>query len=122
MDRLGMTVPVNGLALKDQVDISRSLENLGFTDLWSSEAMSSDAFTPLALASSSPAHARLGTAIASVYARGPACLAQTVATLDAAAPGRIAIGIGSSSKLIVEEWMDRPFSKPLQRTLDTVRF
>ena len=122
MARLGMTIPVNGLALRDQPEISRSLENLGFTDLWSSEAMAADAFTPLTLAASATSSARLGTAIASVYARGPVCLAQTSASLAMFAPNRVAIGIGSSSKLIVEDWMDRSFNRPVQRTLDTVNF
>jgi probable F420-dependent oxidoreductase len=39
-----------------------------------------------------------------------------------AAPGRFALGIGSSSNVIVENWNGIPFQKPYQRVRDTVRF
>jgi probable F420-dependent oxidoreductase len=49
-------------------------------------------------------------------------LAQSVAALAEAAPGRFAIGIGTSSNVIVERWNDIPFERPYQRTRDLVRF
>ena len=39
-----------------------------------------------------------------------------------AAPGRFAIGIGSSSNVIVERWNDIPFEEPYKKTRDMVRF
>jgi probable F420-dependent oxidoreductase len=39
-----------------------------------------------------------------------------------AAPGRFAIGIGTSSDVIVERWNGIPFEKPYQRVRDTIRF
>jgi probable F420-dependent oxidoreductase len=65
---------------------------------------------------------RLGTAIVPAYTRAPACLAQSVAAMADAAPGRFAIGIGSSSNVIVERWNGVPFEKPYQRVRDVVRF
>jgi probable F420-dependent oxidoreductase len=122
MTRLGMTIPIDGFAMTEQATIGRDLESLGYTDVWSSEAMGADAFTPLTVVAGATTNLRLGTAIASVYARGPACLAQTAATLAATVPDRLVVGVGSSSQIIVEQWNDRPFDRPYQRTLDTVRF
>jgi len=45
-----------------------------------------------------------------------------VASLADAAPGRFAIGIGSSSDVIVERWNGVPFVEPYKKVRDVVRF
>jgi probable F420-dependent oxidoreductase len=65
---------------------------------------------------------RLGTAIVPAYTRAPACLAQSVASLADAAPGRFAFGVGSSSNVIVERWNGVPFEEPYKKVRDVVRF
>mgnify|MGYP003339902981 CR=1 FL=1 len=65
---------------------------------------------------------RLGTAIIPAYTRGAMTLASQVASLCSANPGHFAVGIGSSSNIIVERWNSIPFDKPYQRVRDTVRF
>jgi probable F420-dependent oxidoreductase len=120
--RYGMTIPLEGVPLTEQGEVVRALAGVGYTDVWSSEAMGADCFVPLAVAAVSEPTLRVGTAIAPAYTRGPACLAQSAATLAATAPGRFALGIGSSSQLIVEGWNDKVFDRPYQRTRDVVRF
>lgn len=116
-----MTVPLPG-HLHAQRDQLAELADLGYTDVWSSEADGADAFTPLALAAAWEPRLRLGTAIVPAYTRGPACLAQSVASLADAAPGRFALGVGSSSNVIVERWNGIAFEQPYQRVRDVVRF
>jgi probable F420-dependent oxidoreductase len=120
--RYGMTVPLDNVPLADQPAVAAELEELGYTDVWSSEGMGADAFTPLALAAAGAPGLRLGTAIAQVFNRGPGCLAQTAATLAASAPGRFVLGVGTSSQVMVEQWNDREFDRPLSRARDMVRF
>ncbi len=120
--RYGMTIPFDGLPLAEQRDLVVALEDLGYTDVWSSEANGADAFTPLALAAAWAPSLRLGTAIVPAFTRGPALLAQSVATLADAAPGRVAFGIGTSSNVIVERWNGIPFTEPYQQVRDMVRF
>ena len=122
MQRYGITVPFDGIPLADQRELFAELPDLGYTDVWSSEVDGADAFTPLVLASVWAPALRLGTAIAPVFTRGPATLAQSAAALAAAAPGRVAIGIGASSDVIVERWNGAAFDRPLQRVRDTARF
>ena len=122
MQRYGITVPLDGIPLADQRELFAELPDLGYTDVWSSEVDGADAFTPLVLASVWAPALRLGTAIAPVFTRGPATLAQSAAALAAAAPGRVAIGIGASSDVIVERWNGAAFDRPLQRVRDTARF
>jgi probable F420-dependent oxidoreductase len=119
--RPGMTVPLPG-PLHRQRDQLVELADLGYTDVWSAEADGADAFTPLALAAAWEPRLRLGTAIVPAYTRSPACLAQCAASLADAAPGRFALGIGSSSNVIVERWNGVPFVEPYQRVRDVVRF
>lgn len=120
--RWGMTIPFDGIPLHDQRDWIVELEDLGYTDVWSAEAMGADAFTPLALASVWAPSLRLGTAIVPAFTRGPACMAQSVASLADAAPGRFAFGIGTSSDVIVERWNGIPFTEPYGQVRDMVRF
>ena len=118
----GMTIPFDGVPLHAQRDWIVELADLGYTDVWSSEANGADGFTPLVLASTWAPTLRLGSAIVPAFTRGPATLAQCVASLADAAPGRVAFGIGTSSNVIVERWNDIPFTEPYKKTRDTVRF
>ncbi len=119
--RPGMTVPLPG-PLHTHRDQLAELADLGYTDIWSAEADGADAFTPLALAAAWEPRLRLGTAIVPAFTRAPACFAQSVASLADAAPGRFAIGIGSSSNVIVERWNGVPFVEPYKKVRDVVRF
>ncbi len=121
-DRWGITVPFEGIPLSDQRTLFESLPDLGYTDAWSAEANGTDGFTPLALASVWAPRLRLGTAIVPAYTRGPATLAMSAASMAAAAPGRFALGIGTSSNVIVERWNSIPFEEPYRKVRDTVRF
>ena len=89
MQRYGMTIPFDGVPLHAQDEWIKELEDLGYTDVWSSEANGADGFTPLALASTWAPTLRLGSAIVPSFTRGPATLAQCVASLADAAPGRV---------------------------------
>ena len=122
MARYGMTIPMNGIPLHQHEDWLKEMFDLGYTDFWSSEAMGHDGFTPLAMAAAWVPEARLGVAIVPAFTRGPALMAQCVASLADAAPGRFLMGLGTSSDVIVERWNDIPFEKPLAQVRDMVRF
>jgi len=119
---LGITVPLEGLPLSAHREVYQALEKAGYSELWSAEAGGSDGLTPLALGAAWSEHLRLGTAILPVFTRGPGLLAMSVASLAESAPGRVAIGLGSSSDVIVSRWNGIPFDRPYQRVRDTIRF
>jgi len=120
-DRYGITVPFDA-PLNEQADLYQEFADLGYTDLWSSEADGTDGFTPLVLASQWAPTLRLGIAIIPAHTRGPALMAQHIASICEAAPGRFVMGIGSSSNVIVENWNGIPFEEPYKRTRDVARF
>ena len=61
-------------------------------------------------------------AITPAYTRGPALLAQSLASMADAAPGRFSCGLGASSKVIVADWNGLEFENQYRRIHDTLRF
>src|SRR5436309_12677709 len=118
--RWGLTLPLRSMPLHEQRDIVAGLPDLGYTDAWSAEVNGADAFTPLAAASQWADGLRLGTAIAGIFTRGPALLAMSAAALASLAPGRVVVGVGTSSPVIVEQWNGLQLSRPYQRARDTL--
>jgi probable F420-dependent oxidoreductase len=119
MSRWGITIPLDGMPTHEQVD---ALVDAGYTDFWTGETAGVDGFTPLALTAAYSDRARVGTAVVPAFTRAPATMAQSVAGLALAAPGRFAFGIGCSSDIIVSRWNGVPFERPLTRTRDMVLF
>jgi probable F420-dependent oxidoreductase len=120
--RLALTIPLQGLSLAAHAGFVREIQELGYTDVWTSEAQDVDGFTPLALASQWAPSLRLGCACFPVQTRGPALLAMSAAALAEAAPGRFVLGIGSSSAHVVTAHNARPFERPYAHTRDMARF
>jgi probable F420-dependent oxidoreductase len=119
--RLGITIPLD-LPLAEHPPVLTALQRAGYTDFWTAETARCDAFTPLAHAAAVTTGAHFGTAIASVYARGPAALAMSAAAVAEAAPGRFLVGIGASSPTLATDWNAAPYDRPLSRVRDTARF
>ena len=117
-----MTLPLPGVALADHSPWVERLSDWGYTDLWTAEVAGADAFTPLAAAATWSRDLRLGTAIASVFARGPALLAMQAAAMADLAPGRFVLGVGSSSAQVVEGWQGGQWDRPYARVRDTLDF
>ena len=120
--RYGITIPFDGVPLHEHKRWYARLRALGYTDLWSAEVDGSDGFTPLALAAAWEPTCKLGVAITPAYTRGPATLAQSVASMADAAPGRFAFGLGASSEVIVAGWNGLAFENQYKRVRDTLRF
>ena len=119
--RNGVTVPLPGPLHSHRGKLAQLADD-GWSDIWSAETDGADAFTPLALAAAWEPRLRLGTAIVPAYTRTAPLIAQSAAAMADAAPGRFAIGIGSSSNVIVQRWNGVPFVDPYKRVRDTVRF
>ncbi len=120
--RYGITVPFDGVGLAEHRGWYERLAELGYTDVWSAETDGPDGFTPLTLAAAWTPGLQLGVAIIPAYTRGPALLAQSVAAMAEAAPGRFTFGLGTSSDVIVSRWNGIPFEEPYRRARDVLRF
>ena len=119
--RWSLSVPLEGFTLAEHPAIAQEAERLGYTDAWSFEVDGIDCFSPLAILGATT-NMRLGTAIANVYTRGPATLAQSAAGIAEIAPGRFHFGIGSGSQPIIEMWNHGKFDRPATRVREMAQF
>ncbi|MBA4867257.1 LLM class F420-dependent oxidoreductase [Streptomyces sp. PSKA54] len=120
--RWGVSIPFADIGLAEQVDQYRRLADSGYTDFWSLEATGWDAFTPLSMVAAFLPQARFGTAIVPVFTRGAATLAGQAAAMAELCGDRFTLGIGASTRTIVEHWNGLPYEEPFHRTRDTLRF
>ncbi|TDD00440.1 TIGR03564 family F420-dependent LLM class oxidoreductase [Nonomuraea deserti] len=84
----------------------------GFTSAWLSNIFGLDALTALAAAGGQVPGIELGTAVVPTYPRHPAALAQQAMTVNAALGGRLALGIGLSHKVVIEDMYGYSFDRP----------
>jgi probable F420-dependent oxidoreductase len=120
--RFAVTVPLARVPLPEHRDTLHRLFDAGYSDFWTQEVRGHDALVPLAaLAGQAPVGARFGASIAGVFTRGPALLAMETAAVAEALPGRVVIGLGSSSDTIVTGWNGVRFERPYARVRDTLR-
>ena len=102
------------------VDLIVEADRLGVDSLWVPEAWGYDALTPLAYLAARTTRVRLGTAIVQLGARSPAMLAMSAMSLQALSGGRLLLGMGASGPQVMEGWHGVRFTKPVQRTRETI--
>jgi 5,10-methylenetetrahydromethanopterin reductase len=95
-------------------------ERLGYDSAWVAEGHGGDQFAVLAAIAATTTRIRLGTGISSVFVRSAPTIAMAAATLDALAPGRFILGLGSSHRVQVEGEHGLAYAKPLTRLRETV--
>ena len=92
--RFGIVLPGN--AVRENLDLARYADQRGVDSLWVIETrLSTDAIGPLAAYASVTDRIHVGSGIIPVWTRNPALIAQTFATLDLLAPGRVVLGLGA---------------------------
>ena len=118
--RLGLTIPSDIFTNTHLPEIVRTADRCGYTDAWSYESFSSDAFAPIAAAAMLTARMRFGCAIIPVFTRPAPLIAMSAVTTNELAGGRFILGLGISTPNIVEQWMGVPFQKPVTQMRETV--
>ena len=88
-------------------------EELGYESVWVTHIASRDSVTLLTIYAANSERVRLGTGVIPIYARTPANMAQSFATLDEVSGGRAVAGLGVSHKPVVEGWYGQSIDKPL---------
>ena len=74
-----------------------------------------DPFVSLGAAASVTSRIKLGTAILNVYSRSPGLMAIATESLNELYPGRFILGLGASTKAVIEGFHGIPFDKPAAR-------
>ncbi|MFB6305136.1 MAG: LLM class flavin-dependent oxidoreductase [Haloferacaceae archaeon] len=103
----------------DDATLAERLESWGYDSLWTGELWGTDAFVRLSTAATGAEHADIGTAIVNVFSRSPGTLATAAASLARRAPGRVHLGLGTSTRTAVENLHGTEFSRPVRRLHET---
>jgi 5,10-methylenetetrahydromethanopterin reductase len=99
-------------ALTRLADQLRKAADDGFASAWMSNIFGLEALTSLAVAGSGVPGIELGTAVVPTYPRHPAVLAQQALTASLALGGRLALGIGLSHQIVIQDMYGYDFSRP----------
>ena len=118
--RLGLMLGYWTAGPEDPIELVLEAERLGYDSVWTAEAYGSDAISPLCWIGARTTKIKLGTSVAQISARSPACMAMTAMTVDHLSHGRLLLGLGVSGPQVVEGWYGQPFPRPLERTREYV--
>jgi F420-dependent oxidoreductase-like protein len=102
-----------GRSLDSAVRRVQRAEELGYESVYATHIASRDSITLLTAYAASTERVTLGTGVIPIYARTPANMAQSFATLDDFSGGRVIAGLGVSHKPVVEGWYGQSIDKPL---------
>lgn len=96
-------------------------EELGVDSAWFSQPPGGlDALTVLALAAGRTLSVRLGTAVIPTFPSHPLVTARAARTADAAAPGRVVLGVGSGHRAWIEQEYGLRFERPVHQVTEWV--
>src|SRR5262245_1203187 len=89
-------------------------EAAGFTTAWVPHIpWSLDALTAVTIAAGATERIELGTAVVPTYSRHPLAMAQQALSTQAAAGGRLALGIGPSHQMVIEGMYGLSYEHPI---------
>ncbi|GHO96870.1 LLM class F420-dependent oxidoreductase [Reticulibacter mediterranei] len=95
-ERVGMLVELD--SPKTLVDAIVEIEQAGVEQIWvGAPPWKLEMLTALTAAAMRTSHIKLGTSVLQIFARHPVLLAQQALSLEALAPGRLRLGIGTSA-------------------------
>lgn len=113
-----MRIGINGTGslqrLDRVVEAARRAEADGFDSFWIAQIFDLDALTALAVTGPQVPRIELGTAVVPTYPRHPMMLASQALTVQAATGDRLALGIGLSHQIVVEDLWGYSYQRPLR--------
>ncbi|QCS45062.1 LLM class flavin-dependent oxidoreductase [Natrinema versiforme] len=105
---------------RDDLELVRTAEELGFESVWAAEGQGETAFGKLERWATVTDEIGLATGIVNPFSRTPAATAQAIATLDAHSGGRAILGLGVAHPGVVEGFHGVDFDRPLARLAEYV--
>ena len=105
---------------EDLITVAKMADRLGYDTFFAGESWGRDALTILTAVACHTTNLRVGTGILPVFSRTPALIAQSIASLDLISKGRATLGLGTSGKIVIEDWHGLPYQRPLERTREYI--
>lgn len=108
------------LSVEEILDCAKMLNNHSPDSIWIPETWGMDCGSILSTISNISKKPKLGSSIINIYSRSPALIAMSAVTIDILSNSRFILGLGTSSKAIVEDWHGAEFKTQLQRMREYV--
>lgn len=105
---------------KDLMEIAQAADRLGYEALWLTELASREVFGLLAELALKTSRIELGAGIVNYFSRTPALLALSISTLGELAQRPINLGLGSSSRKVIEDLHGMSFDRPARRLSEAI--
>jgi alkanesulfonate monooxygenase SsuD/methylene tetrahydromethanopterin reductase-like flavin-dependent oxidoreductase (luciferase family) len=110
----------SGRSLDKAVQRVRLAEELGYESCYVTHVAGRESLTLITIYASVTERIRLGTGVVPIYTRTPATMAQTAATIDEFAHGRLVLGLGVSHRPVVEVWHGQSIDSPAKEMREYV--
>ena len=122
MTGLGVSIPfIPTVSYDEFVALAREIEARGYRRAWTGETVGADALSVMTLLAAVTPRLEMATGVLPIQTRTPVVLAMAAATLGHVAPGRFSLGLGVSSRAIVEQWNGLPFVPGLAQMREAVQ-
>ena len=119
--RLGIVLSgFTPLPRADFVAAAREAEARGYHTAWLGETAGYDAIVMSTVVATHTTRLHVANGVLPVQTRTPVVLGMAAATLNHLAPGRFALGLGLSSRVIVEQWHGLTFTPALTQIREAV--
>ena len=103
-----------GRSLETAMQRAAEAERLGYESAYVTHIAGRDSLAVLAAYATRTERIKLGTGVLPIYSRTPVATAQTAATIDEMAGGRLILGLGVSHRVTVENWYGQEIGKPVR--------
>jgi len=122
MNPTGITSGVSMMArgAKAQLEYAQAVERLGYDTIWVSEVNGYDAVSVMTAVACVTSQVAIASGIVGIYLRDPLLMAMGAAAVNEFADGRLVLGLGTSTPVIVEQWHGMQFDRPLTRMREYV--
>jgi 5,10-methylenetetrahydromethanopterin reductase len=115
---LMLSMPGDPTGAKGLVANAVAAEREGFASGWLPQVSTYDALMVLALAGTETERIELGTAVVPTYPRHPTVVAMQALTVQDVSGGRLALGIGLSHRMSIENSLGLDYSRPIPHMKD----
>ena len=108
------------LSVNEVLECAKILSTRSVDSIWIPETWGMEGFSMMSAVSRIAKNAKIGSSIVNIYSRSPSVIAMGAATLDTISDGKLILGLGTSSDLIVQNWHGIAFKDPVVRMQEYV--
>ena len=108
------------LTINQILECSKKLNKFKPDTLWIPETWGMENFSILSLACMENKFSKIGSSIINIYSRSPSLIAMGAATVDIISNKRLVLGLGTSTRPLIEDFHGDKFEKPVKRMKEYV--